>query len=342
MSSQSVPNRVWIEIGIFSAVALGLYLLTPGVFLFLIPLQMLAIRRGSSAFNLAALLLVLAAALIELVTAGLRSSMPAEEGYLRDIGLFLSALLLGGLWLVNQSRVLPYRSLLRILIATGAAGLIAVPFVGGLTSDANFVPTMRDYIAGQPILRLGIAPTDALGTPSTPGGPAISTEQIDLFIDTVGTVLLRGLLFLYMVYLMAAWWLGSLWGARTIGIRSPIGRLLTFRLEPWCIWALLASGAAVLGDALGDLGVLGYLGWNVFSVFLLLFALQGIGVLQWLFRRYKVPGPMRVMIAVAMVFMLFRSVLTFIPVFGLPLLGLAEIWVDFKRPKPGEQNSDVA
>lgn len=339
MSSQSVPTRVWIEIGIFAAVAFGLYLLTPGVFLFLIPLQMLAIRRGSSAFNMAALLLVLLAAVVELALAGWRSDLPAEEHYLRNIGLFLSALLLGGLWLVNQPRVLPFRSLLRILIATGAAGLIAVPFVGGLASDPEFIPTLRDYIAGQPLLRLGIAPTDA---PGVSGGVAVTAAQIDLFIDTVGTVLLRGILFLYMVYLMAAWWVGSLWGARTIGIRSPIGRLLTFRLEPWCIWALLLSGAAVLGDALGDLGMLGYLGWNLFSVFLLLFALQGIGILQWLFRRYNVPGPMRVMIAVAMVFMLFRSVLTFIPVFGLPLLGLAETWVDFKRPKPGERDSDVA
>lgn len=338
MSSSSVPNRVWIEIGIFAAVSLGLYLLTPGVFLFLIPLQMLAIRRGSSAFNLAALLLVMLAALVELAMAGWRSDLPAEDDYLRNIGLFLSALLLGGLWLVNQPRVLPYRSLLRILIATGAAGLIAVPFVGGLVSDPEFIPTMREYIARQPILRLGIAPTEASGVT---GVPAITSEQIDLFIDTIGTVLLRGVLFLYLVYLMAAWWLGSLWGARTIGIRSPIGRLLTFRLEPWCIWALLLSGAAVLGDALGDLGVLGYVGWNLFSVFLLLFALQGIGVLQWLFRRYNVPGPMRIMIAVAMVFMLFRSVLTFIPVFGLPLLGLSETWVDFKRPRPGEHNSDV-
>ena len=338
MSSRRVPNRVWIETGIFSAVALGLYLLTPGVFLFLIPLQMLAIRRGSSAFNLAALLLVLLAALIELAMAGWRSDLPAEEVYLRNIGLFLSALLLGGLWLVNQPRVLPYRNLLRILIATGAAGLIAVPYIGGLMSDPEFVPTMRDYIAGQPLLRLGIAPTDAPDAPGVTGGPAVSSGQIDLFVETVGTVLLRGVLFLYVVYLMAAWWLGSLWGARTVGMRSPIGRLLTFRLEPWCIWALLASGAAVLGDALGDLGMLGNLGWNVFSVFLLLFALQGIGVLQWLFRRYKVPGPMRVMIAVAMVFMLFRSVLTFIPVFGLPLLGLSEIWVDYKRPKPGDRS----
>jgi hypothetical protein len=338
MSSPSVPNRVWIEIGVFAAVSLGLYLLTPGVFLFLIPLQMLAIRRGSSAFNLAALLLVMLAGLVELAMAGWRSDLPAEEDYLRNIGLFLSALLLGGLWLINQPRVLPYRSLLRILIATGAAGLVAVPFVGGLVSDPEFIPTMRQYIAGQPLLRLGIAPPDPTGVA---GAPAVSAEQIDLFIDTIGTVLLRGVLFLYLVYLMAAWWLGSLWGARTIGLRSPIGRLLTFRLEPWCIWALLLSGAAVLGDSLGDLGILGYVGWNLFSVFLLLFALQGIGVLQWLFRRYNVPGPMRIMIAVAMVFMLFRSVLTFIPVFGLPLLGLSETWFDFKRPRPGEQNKDV-
>ena len=46
MNSPSLPNRIWIEIAVFTAVALGLHLLAPGVFLFLIPLQMLAIRRG--------------------------------------------------------------------------------------------------------------------------------------------------------------------------------------------------------------------------------------------------------------------------------------------------------
>ena len=339
MNSPSLSNRVWIEIAVFTAVALGLHLLAPGVFLFLIPLQMLAIRRGGTAFGYAVLLLVLLGAVVELAMSGWRGSVPDGEDYLHDIGLFLSALLLGGLWLVNQPRVLPYRHLLRILVATGAAGLVAVPFIGGLMSDAEFVPTMRDYVAGQPIIRMGIASADA---PGATAGQGASLAVVDQFIDTVGTVLLRGILFLYLVYLLAAWWLGSLWGARTIGMRSPIGRLLTFRLEPWCVWALLTSGAVVLGDVLGDLGALGYAGWNVFSVFLLLFALQGIGVLQWLFRRYNVPGPMRVMIAIAMVFMLFRSVLTFVPVFGLPLLGLSEIWIDFKRPAPGDQRGETS
>ncbi len=339
MNSPSLSNRIWIEIAVFTAVALGLHLLAPGVFLFLVPLQMLAIRRGRSAFGYAVLLLVLSGAVVELAMSGWRGTLPKGEDYLRDIGLFLATLLLGGLWLVNQPRVLPYRHLLRILVATGAAGLIAMPFIGGLMSDAEFVPTMRDYIAGQPIIRMGIAPADA---PGMVAGQAANLEAVDHLIDTVGRMLLRGILFLYLVYLMAAWWLGSLWGARTIGMRSPIGRLLTFRLEPWCVWALLLSGAMVLGDSLGDFGVLGYAGWNVFSVFLLLFALQGIGVLQWLFRRYNVPGPMRVMIGIAMVFMLFRSVLTFVPVFGLPLLGLSEIWVDFKRPMPGDRPSGAA
>ena len=331
MDNQAAPNRIWIEIGVFTAVALGVYLLAPGVFLFLIPLQVLAIRRGRQAFGHAVLLLVLLAVLVEMAMAGARAALPAHERYLHQIGLFLSGLLLGGLWLLNEPRILPYRNVLRILVATGAAGLIAVPFVGHLLGDPEFTVTMRHYIADQPILRMSLDQADLSES---------QAAALDLFVNTIGEVLLRGVCFLYLVYLVTAWWLGSLWGARTVGRQSPIGRLLSFRLEPWCIWAVLLSGAGVLGDALvEDIGFLGYAAWNVFSVFLFLFGLQGIGVLQWLLRRYNVPGPMRVMIAVALVFMLFRPVLTYLPLFGLPLLGLSETWIDFKRPGP--QQSDA-
>lgn len=336
MNNRGFPNRIWIETGVFAAVSLALHLLAPGVFLFLIPLQVLAVRRGRSAFGYGVLLLVMLAALVEMATSGTRADLTAAEGYLHNIQLFLSAALLGGLWLVNEPRVLPYRHLLRIMIVTGAAGLVAVPFVGGLLSDPEFAPAMRAYIADQPLLRVSLNPSAALDAPPP------TAAAVDLFADTIGEVLLRGVMFLYLVYLVTAWWLGSLWGARSMGMRSPVGRLVAFRLEPWCIWAILSSGAAVLGDAvLGEIGPLRYAGWNVFSVFLFLFTLQGIGVLQWLYRRYNVPGPMRVMIGIALVFMLFRPVLTFVPVFGLPLLGISETWVDFKRPPP-ERRTNAA
>lgn len=330
MNLPNLPNRVWIETGVLAALSLVLHLLAPGVFLFLVPLQVLAVRHGRSSFGYGVLLVGLIAALIELGISGMRTELPTAERHLHNMQLFLSALLLGGLWLTNDSRVLPYRHLLRILIATAAAGLVAVPFISGLMSDPEFAPAMRRYIADQPLLRLSLSP------PAEAGAPPADAAVVDRFADTIGEVLLRGLLFLYLIYLVAAWWLGSFWGARTLAMRSPVGRLIAFRLEPWCIWALLTSGAVVLGEALLDanVGVLSYAGWNVFSVFLFLFALQGIGVLQWLFRRYKVPGPMRVMIGVALVFMLFRPVLTFVPVFGLPLLGISETWLDFKRPPP--------
>ena len=330
MNLPNLPNRVWIETGVLAALSLVLHLLAPGVFLFLVPLQVLAVRHGRSSFGYGVLLVALIAALIELGISGMRTELPTAERHLHNMQLFLSALLLGGLWLTNDSRVLPYRHLLRILIATAAAGLVAVPFISGLLSDPEFAPAMRRYIADQPLLRLSLSP------PAEAGAPPADAAVVDRFADTIGEVLLRGLLFLYLIYLVAAWWLGSFWGARTLAMRSPVGRLIAFRLEPWCIWALLTSGAVVLGEALLDanVGVLSYAGWNVFSVFLFLFALQGIGVLQWLFRRYKVPGPMRVMIGVALVFMLFRPVLTFVPVFGLPLLGISETWLDFKRPPP--------
>ena len=336
MINRGFPNRVWIEIGVFAAVSLGLHLLAPGVFLFLIPLQVLVVRRGSSAFGCAVLLLASLAALVELAMGGMRATLPAAESYLHNIQLFLSAALLGGLWLVNEPRVLPYRHLLRIIIVTGAAGLVAIPFIGGLMSDPEFSRAMLEYVADQPLLRMNLNASAGLDAPP----PNIAA--IEQFATMIGEILLRGVLFLYLVYLVTAWWLGSLWGARTVGMQSPIGRLVAFRLEPWCIWAILLSGAVVLGDALlGDIGLLSYVGWNVFSVFLFLFALQGIGVLKWLYQRYNVPGPMRVMIGVVLVFMLFRPVLTFVPVFGLPLLGISETWVDFKRPMPGDHQNNV-
>ena len=326
MEERGLPSRVWIEIGVVTAVALGLHLLAPG--LSLIPVQMLVVRHGRRPFNYVVILLLVLGALMELALNGQPATGQEGLRYLRSIGVFLNAALLGGLWLLNESRVLPYRNLLRILAATGAAGLIALPFFGTFAGDPDFVPTMSRILADHPLfaqrsLDSGVA-------------PEVGTQSIEQITMLMGQMLMRMALLFYMVYLIGGWWLGSLWGARTLGMRSPIGRLFAFRVEPWFIWIALVSGAVVLADrAFGGIGVLSYVAWNILAIFLFLFGLQGIGVLQWLCLRYGVPGPMRVMIGVALVFMLFSNVFSLVPVLGLPLLGMAETWVDFKRPGPG-------
>lgn len=326
MDERGFPNRVWIEIGVVVAVALGLHVLTPG--LSLIPLQMLVVRHGRRPFSYAMILLVLAGALVELMLRGQPAAADDALLHVRSIGLFLNVALLGGLWLVNEFRVLPYRNLLRILTATAVAGLLAVPFFGRFADDPEFTTMMSRILAEHPLF--------AQSNLEPGAGAELASESIEQLTALAGRMLLRMALLLYMLYLIAGWWLGSLWGARSLGMPSPVGRLLAFRVEPWFIWAALVSGAVVLADLLlGGAGPLSYVGWNVLAIFLFLFGLQGIGVLQWLYRRYNVPAPMRVMIGVSLAFMVLSNVFSLVPLLGLPLLGMSETWVDFKRPRPG-------
>lgn len=334
MRDRILSNQVWIEIVVVAGVSFGLYLLSTGFFLFLIPLQVLYIRRGSSSFNLAVLLLVSLAGFVALTGSFGNNLEKTAENYLQSIQIFLSAVLLGGLWLMNSRHALPYRPLVRLLAATIVVGLIVIPFISRLVNDPAFAPVMRTYISSQPMLQRTIGVGNNDGQMSQMG-VEISKTEIEQYADFFGELVLRFVLLLYLFYLLSAWWLGSVWGARTVRRKSPIGKIIAFRLEPWCLWGFLLSGIGLLGNFLiqADLGVLKYAAPNIFSVLAFLYALQGLGVLRWLYRRYQQLGAIRTIVTVVLIIMFLRLNLMIIPIAGLTLLGISETWIDFKRPK---------
>ena len=144
----------------------------------------------------------------------------------------------------------------------------------------------------------------------------------------------------YVLFLLSGWWIGQKLG--NLSIRTPWRHnLLYFRINPWSLWLLLVSASILVINIFKDFGIYTNIAYNLFGIFLFLYLLQGIGILRWLFLKYRVSRVMQFGINSVIVFMLFGEITQFITLFGLPLVGLSEIWVDFGRPKrPNEHITD--
>jgi hypothetical protein len=148
-------------------------------------------------------------------------------------------------------------------------------------------------------------------------------------MTAVFDLLLSTFLFAYSLVLAGSWYLGQLIAAKTMGT-EPF-RLRAFRLPDVAIWALVAAGGAAVLSFAGNLGVFEHLAWNALFVSLLLYAAQGLGILWSLLDRYDVARGIRIGIGFALVILLVTPGANVLVLLGLPGLGVAETWIDFRR-----------
>ncbi|RKX77324.1 MAG: hypothetical protein DRP87_09545 [Spirochaetes bacterium] len=113
--------------------------------------------------------------------------------------------------------------------------------------------------------------------------------------------------------------------------RRKVDRVINFFMPEKMIWPLLVSWAGIFIDRFLDLGLLGYAFWNVGSIFLVLYALQGIGILKYLFNRYNFSRLTRVFIGLALVIMLFWPGVNLLVIVGIPALGVSELWIKYRK-----------
>lgn len=95
-----------------------------------------------------------------------------------------------------------------------------------------------------------------------------------------------------------------------------------FRLPDYLVWPLICGGVLQFS------GVSGYstIGLNLLIVFGSLYFFQGLSVVMTYFSRWSVPRPVRLLI----VFFLVIQAYGFLT---LTLLGVADIWADFRKPR---------
>ena len=307
--------RAWGESGAAAVVAALLYL-SGGLFLFfLVPLSIIALRRGNEGYLVAA-----AGAL--LIIAVVRGFMAVQvgiglSGFFFFGELAMPAGLLAGLGLL---RMLPSRVphwAYRFALATGVATLGAVPVMAALGGSSGFEGAMEAQIS-QVMRNLGA--TD----------PQMAAEMI---VDEAMEMVIRSFALFFGI---------------VIGIGALLGRHLVARFsadEPYtppvervgvpdpAVWPLLGGWALVALDALRDLGFLGYLGWNLALVFTLIYSVQGVGIAAALMSRAGMNARSRRFAGIGLIAALFIPGINLLIALGIPALGVSELWVDFKREK---------
>ncbi len=73
--------------------------------------------------------------------------------------------------------------------------------------------------------------------------------------------------------------------------------------------------------------------WNCGLVITLVYAAQGMGVVSHYFNRWNTPRALRVVFAATLVAALATPVLGLVVAAVLPLLGVTEVWIPYRKAK---------
>jgi hypothetical protein len=299
-------------------------------FLFIVPLNILALRRSQKIY-LTALGSVLAAVTTqELIRFG-SLGLSGQGNLLLAIGLFGPLSLLAGSALYfsidEQVRRL-YRFFAGVALPSIVGAVLVLVYEGG-SASAIFT---RDLIRQQ--LALLFQTGEQLGY-----GEYVSAISPDMFYDVVFAVVIRCILPGIAIQLGASVVLTD----RILGRRSREYRfeLSHFRFPEVMLWPFLVSWAVVLLSAFADLGLLGVIGWNLGLFFGLWYFIQGMSILASLLKSRNLRFSALSVAIWLLVIMLVPGV-NLMVLLGMPLLGISEIWIryrDVRKENSYENNS---
>jgi hypothetical protein len=187
----------------------------------------------------------------------------------------------------------------------------------------------------------------ARGGDSQEMGQLLQSMPPGAMLNRVWLYIMGSLIFGYFINLSAAWYAGTLWGSRLMGRYVTPLRPVDFYVPDFFIWPLIFSWAAVLAsylvsrlpNAAVSLKAVEIVAWNTGLVFLLLFGMQGLGIIRVLMSRYQIARRIRpIWIALAILIVLFRP-LTVAFLVLVPGLGVSEIWIKHRqtRNEKGEE-----
>jgi len=163
----------------------------------------------------------------------------------------------------------------------------------------------------------------------------LSTEVI---LETIQTVMLRGgslvsCILLFAVCRQTSFFLARLSARRAAGASPETSTLVSFRVSPTVIWVFSASLLLVVLTRITGLEIPEIILWNILTLCVILYFVQGLGILQFFFTRFVLSPLPRVLLFVLLVVVLFSPFLNLLLLGGLFLLGVAENWAPLRAPK---------
>ncbi len=324
-------RKLYLEIGGFALAAVVLHQLNLFVLLFLIPLQVLYLRRGWQSF-------VQGEALTLAATAGIRLVQYVIGAGGMHAGLFvldmlIPAAFLAGLALVNAPRLQGERAVVRLLVAAGGMGIISAPILVVLVRatgiEAVFQAQVEQLVE---VLRSATAENE-----SYQSAVLRTFLDADRLYAMSRDVFLSSFVAAYFLFLTANWWLGTFVSARYTRLRGEVPKLVSFRVPDYTVWLLIGGLAGTLLDLSAGLGAVGYAFWNVTYTVAFIYGLQGLGIIGFALHRYRAPRSLRVAVGFGAVFLAFWPGVNLVLFIGVPALGVAEHWLKLRKAERSDE-----
>lgn len=325
---------LWLEIILFTISSLFLYFMGMGFALFLIPLQVVASRRGiwplvaASGVFLAAFLGI---RLYQLVPSG----GTARPGILLVVEFAFVLVLLIGMAIVNFPFRKRPRTTVMLLAATGVTAVVAIPSALLLSSYAPFQQALTNlFVDASKMLAALFSSADVLAD-SLFASFLVPAKLQELMI----AFLLRSFLADVIVVLSFSWWAGQASAARASPIFGPRSsfHFAQFRLEGWYLWPLIFSGALILADLFFGISFWAYAAWNVGLVVLFLYGLQGLAILRFLFEKHGIPRIFWLLLIAGLAVSVRAGPFV---ILVIPIFGVSENWIRYRVPRSPEPTEE--
>jgi len=316
-----MSKRDYIGALIASCVSVFAYQTGFFFFLFLVPLQLLFFRSGFKVARIAVLGVGIA-----LVYLGIRQTAQGNgdvRGYLLLVELVIPFLLLGGFLLENGFFGNLGGVLINALLATVITALVSIAVLHVLLNNEAFIA----YYKAQFTEMFNILKSALAGSSDIDLIPMMDMD-VDTMLSHVSSVFYKGFLFAYFCILFVSYTFALSVEKLT---RHEAG-IITVMIPDYFVWVLIAALSLVLVDARFQPNpVLGYVGWNVFLIVMFLYGLRGMGLIRQMLEVRKVHPVVRFFLTFATVILLMHPRYGRVLLVGIPLIGISEIWIKYKR-----------
>jgi hypothetical protein len=300
-------------------------------FAFLIPVQLVYGRCGRKPGLAAAGISCLGIFSVQggrLIASAIGNAGAAPVSAIEIAATFLPSLvLLGALAFMNAPLGRAWKPVYKAFAVSALCALAALPILIALESDASIAAYLEGCVATL------LAPLKSAAGEGYDASALMAALDPKELVSTSITTLHSIYAALLFLLIGGSWRLGN----RLSGIESQ-GREETVAIDelrmPYAlIWAFLASWALVLATlALNAPAAISAVAWNCALTLSLAYAAQGLGIIVHLFKSWNMPKSMRVLIAVVAAMSLVTPLGLGLAA-SLPLFGVTEIWIPYRKPK---------
>jgi len=327
---QDIFNRSWLkgpwfETLLLTLVSVLLYNIGIGFLLFLIPLQVIFIRRGDGFFITAMVICISLILFYKLITLAVNSAF-ADAGPFMLIEFFSITLLFGGLVLLNLVKLPGISSVLKLLTTAAAAWILSIPLILFLRGNESFNTVISELFNNIALfLNTSVSASESINL--SYNQPGINGESL---LIITREFFLRSYIFDYFVLLLFSWRSGTILALKSLRAKANTTGLKSFRIPDVYIWPLILGLAGILVNNFLSLGSLVFLFWNTALIMLFLFGLAGFGIIRFLFEKFRLAKPLRFLFVFSLVILIMSPRVGIIFLLLIPALGVSEIWIKYR------------